>query len=233
MESILIIDDDEQLTQIMTMYLEKDGYKVFWAEDGITGQKFCEQLTPSLIIMDVMLPGIDGLGLCKHLRYNQCFIPILMVSAKNNVNDRISGLEIGADDYLCKPFSMNELVVRVKTLLRRWGNYDESFSPKPALWIDSDKKKLYHLGNEVELTSTEYTIMDTFLKQQGKVFSREELMLRLRGIDHLHLTERAIDFHITNLRKKIEKDPKKPKYIKTLWGMGYQFQGGEEQNCEK
>ncbi|OEF98120.1 response regulator transcription factor [Desulfuribacillus alkaliarsenatis] len=232
MKTILIIDDDEQLVQIMTMYLQKNGYQVYWAEDGVTGGQLCQKLKPNLIILDVMLPGIDGFKLCTHLRCNKCCAPILMISAKSDVTDRINGIELGADDYLCKPFSMNEMVVRVKALLRRWEGIEEKVAIKPRLYIDYDKRKIFLKDKELDLTNTEYLIMVLFLKNQGKIFSRDELMSNLRGIDHLHLTERAIDFHITNLRKKIEKSPKNPTYIKTIWGMGYQFQQTEDEDNE-
>jgi DNA-binding response OmpR family regulator len=227
MSKILIIEDDLSIGEMMAIYLYEDGYEVKRAENGRQGEVLFREFQPDMIILDLMLPDMDGIQLCTTIRHTSN-IPILMVSAKNEVSDRVKGLQTGADDYLCKPFSMRELSARIQALLRR-SNAFPSQAPSPSdvpnqhgIHLDLEKRCLYVGGKIIETTFSEYEIMKLFWQNQGRVYSREELLNRVRGFDS-QVTERAIDVHIANLRKKIEDDPKEPKYIKTVWGVGYKF----------
>ncbi|MGG1517500.1 response regulator transcription factor [Paenibacillus oryzisoli] len=238
MSKILIIEDDFSIGEMMSIYLYEDGYEVKRAENGGEGERLLQQFQPDAMILDVMLPDIDGIQLCSHIRRTSN-IPILMISAKSEVSDRVRGLQTGADDYLCKPFSMRELSARVQALLRRSHSFASAASelsaastvparaqmqpdPPMKITLDIEKRCLIVHGKVVETTFSEFEIMKLFWQNQGKVYSREELLNRVRGFDS-YVTERAIDVHIANLRKKIETDPKEPKHIKTVWGVGYKF----------
>ncbi|MGG1553334.1 response regulator transcription factor [Paenibacillus ferrarius] len=238
MSKILIIEDDFSIGEMMSIYLYEDGYEVKRAENGGEGERLLRQFQPDAIILDVMLPDIDGIQLCANVRQTSN-IPILMISAKSEVSDRVRGLQTGADDYLCKPFSMRELSARVQALLRRSHSFAAAAAelsvastapshaqtppdPPMKITLDTEKRCLLVHGKVVETTFSEFEIMKLFWQNQGKVYSREELLNRVRGFDS-YVTERAIDVHIANLRKKIETDPKEPKHIKTVWGVGYKF----------
>jgi DNA-binding response OmpR family regulator len=227
MSKILIIEDDLSIGEMMSIYLYEDGYEVKRAENGRQGEVLFRDFQPDMIILDLMLPDMDGIQLCTTIRQTST-IPILMVSAKNEVSDRVKGLQTGADDYLCKPFSMRELSARIQALFRRSNAYPSQV-PSPSdvlnplgIHLDLEKRCLYINGRNIETTFSEYEIMKLFWQNQGRVYSREELLNRVRGFDS-QVTERAIDVHIANLRKKIEDDPKEPKHVKTVWGVGYKF----------
>ncbi|OCT16629.1 DNA-binding response regulator [Paenibacillus pectinilyticus] len=227
MSKILIIEDDLSIGEMMSIYLYEDGYEVKRAENGRQGETLFREFQPDMIVLDLMLPDVDGIQLCTMFRQTS-HIPILMVSAKNEVSDRVKGLQTGADDYLCKPFSMRELSARIQALLRR----SNTFTPQAPsssdtvihamINLDVEKRCLFVAGKSIDTTFSEFEIMKLFWQNQGRVYSREELLNRVRGFDS-HVTERAIDVHIANLRKKIEDDPKEPKHIKTVWGVGYKF----------
>lgn len=227
MSKVLIIEDDLSIGEMMSIYLYEEGYQVMRAENGRQGETLFRDFNPDVIVLDIMLPDVDGIQLCTYFR-TASTIPILMVSAKSEVSDRIKGLQTGADDYLCKPFSMRELAARVQALLRR----STAFAHVAATAADSSTNQVVHLDLEkrclfvhnklIETTFSEFEIMKLLWQNQGRVYSREELLNRVRGFDS-YVTERAIDVHIANLRKKIETDPKEPKYIKTVWGVGYKF----------
>lgn len=227
MSKILIIEDDLSIGEMMAIYLYEDGYEVKRAENGRQGEALFREFQPDMIILDLMLPDMDGIQLCTTIRHTST-IPILMVSAKNEVSDRVKGLQTGADDYLCKPFSMRELSARIQALLRRSNAFPPqapSASDTPnqqGIHLEFEKRCLYVGGKNIETTFSEFEIMKLFWQNQGRVYSREELLNRVRGFDS-QVTERAIDVHIANLRKKIEDDPKEPKHIKTVWGVGYKF----------
>jgi two-component system response regulator RegX3 len=237
MSSLLIIEDDTQLIDVMTVYLQRDGHQVYWAEDGLTGLQAKNRLKPDLIILDIMIPGMDGLTVCREIRKDS-ITPILMISAKRDVPDRVEGLRLGADDYLCKPFSMNELVARINSLLRRHGYIQANqvnggaIAPpySAAIRLDLERHVICVQGHEVELTYSEFVLMKAFFSHPRKVFSREELLAIVKGEEQLLVTDRAIDLHITKLRKKIEQDSRNPQYIKTAWGIGYKFvlEGADE-----
>lgn len=226
MAKVLIIEDDQSIADMMTIYLEEEGYTVSSASDGAEGKNLLQAIDPDVIILDVMLPDTDGITLCRHIR-TVSLKPILMVSAKKEVSDRVNALLVGADDYLCKPFSMRELAARLTALLRRSSMSPLSEAPAPKeqkrnLHVDMERRCLYVEERLVETTYSEFEIMKLLWMNPSKVFSREELLNKIRGLDS-YVTERSVDVHITNLRKKIEKDPKSPKYVKTVWGVGYKF----------
>lgn len=231
MPKVLIIEDDQSIADVMTIYLEEEGYTVFCGSDGFEGKQLLRSAEPDIIILDVMLPDTDGITLCGELRLEHNQIPVLMVSAKKEVSDRVNALLVGADDFLCKPFSMRELAARLTALLRR-----SSMAPaiaagetvpvtkekRSGVHIDTERRGLYIEDRLVETTYSEFEIMKLFWMHPAKVFSREELLNKIRGIDS-YVTERSVDVHITNLRKKIETDPKNPRYVRTVWGVGYKY----------
>jgi DNA-binding response OmpR family regulator len=226
MSKVLIVEDDLSIGEMMSIYLNEEGYEVKRAEDGKAAEKEFKEFGPDVIVLDVMLPDTDGLQLCTYFR-SKSSLPILMVSAKSEVSDRVKGLVTGADDYLCKPFSMREFSARVQALLRRAQSVPAVTSTnepttEASIHLDLEKRCLYVSQLVVDTTFSEFEIMKLFWQNQGRVYSREELLNRVRGFDS-YVTERAIDVHIANLRKKIENDPKEPKYIKTVWGVGYKF----------
>lgn len=225
MSKILIIEDDLSIGEMMSIYLYEEGYQVMRAETGRQGEVLFRDFEPDVIVLDIMLPDVDGIQLCTDFR-NSSTIPILMVSAKNEVSDRVKGLQTGADDYLCKPFSMRELSARIQALLRRSHAFPlpvpSTETSEQVVYLDLEKRCLFVHSKIIETTFSEFEIMKLFWQNQGRVYSREELLNRVRGFDS-YVTERAIDVHIANLRKKIEADPKEPKYIKTVWGVGYKF----------
>ncbi|WNR45600.1 response regulator transcription factor [Paenibacillus roseipurpureus] len=226
MSKILIIEDDLSIGEMMSIYLYEDGYEVKRAENGRRGVALFRDFQPDVIVLDLMLPDMDGMQLCTTIRQTS-HIPILMVSAKNEVSDRVKGLQTGADDYLCKPFSMRELSARIQALLRRSNAFPSALGPTDEInagniTLDLEKRCLYVGGKNIETTFSEFEIMKLFWQNQGRVYNREELLNRVRGFDS-QVTERAIDVHIANLRKKIEIDPKEPRHIKTVWGVGYKF----------
>lgn len=230
MSTILLIEDDHSIADMISIYLSEEDHSVFRAADGQQGKQLFTECQPDVVILDLMLPDTNGMELCKHFRsFSQ--VPIMIVSAKNEVSERVNALMTGADDYLCKPFSMRELAARTTALLRRAAMQSRVQPAEAAaeakevrdISLDLEKRCIYLLNHPVETTYSEFEIMKNFWLHPGKVFSREELLNKIRGIDSF-VTERSVDVHITNLRKKIEADPKEPKYIKTVWGVGYKFE---------
>ncbi|MBE1441866.1 response regulator transcription factor [Paenibacillus sp. OAS669] len=227
MATVLLIEDDHSIADMISIYLSEEDYVVHIARDGQQGAELFRTVQPDVIILDVMLPDLNGMELCREFRA-QSPVPIMMVSAKSEVSERVKALVIGADDYLCKPFSMRELAARTGALLRRSTMNKAAADAKPsadtqAIRVDMEKRCVYLHNTVVETTYSEFEMMKHFWLHPGKVFSREELLNKIRGMDAF-VTERSVDVHITNLRKKIEKDPKDPKHIKTVWGVGYKFE---------
>jgi DNA-binding response OmpR family regulator len=231
MSTVLLIEDDQSIADMISIYLSEEDYTVHWGADGQQGTKLFSTIEPDVIILDIMLPDTNGMDLCRDFR-TVSNVPIMMISAKSEVSERVKALIIGADDYLCKPFSMRELAARTGALLRRSALNQAAHvvSPKTeieldpqSIKIDMEKRCIYLLNHPVETTFSEFEIMKHFWMHPGKVFSREELLNNIRGIDTF-VTERSVDVHITNLRKKVEIDPKEPKHIKTVWGVGYKFE---------
>ncbi|WP_159883594.1 response regulator transcription factor [Paenibacillus puerhi] len=231
MSRILLVEDDHGIADMMSIYLSEEGYTVNRASDGQQGIRMFNEHHPDVIILDLMLPDTNGIDLCKQLR-KVSSVPIMIVSAKNEVSERVNALMNGADDYLCKPFSMRELAARTTALLRRSAlTHQTSAAPgtetvaedKRDIVLDMEKRCIYIHKQPIETTYSEFEIMKNFWLYPGKVFSREELLNKIRGIDSF-VTERSVDVHITNLRKKVESEPKEPKHIKTVWGVGYKFE---------
>ncbi len=221
---ILIVDDNPKIVELVRLYLEKDGYRVFVAYDGLEALEVARQKQPDLIVLDLLLPGMDGLDVCRILRA-ESEVPIIMLTAKSTEEDKLVGLELGADDYLTKPFSPRELVARIRAVLRRVG---KEAAQGPAelrfadLLIDRRSHEVQVRGEPVHLTPTEFRLLEVLAREPGRAFTRLELLDRVFGYDFEGF-ERTVDVHIKNLRKKIEPDPKEPTYIKTVYGVGYKF----------
>lgn len=223
MNSILIIEDEKSVSDILKAYLEKEGYGVFTTESGLEGIEIFRKEKISLVILDLMLPDIDGEEVCKILR-RISDVYIFMLTAKSTLTDKIEGLNIGADEYLTKPLSPRELTARVNALFRRVnGNKDDILNfDDNELFINYDKRLVKLKGEEVNLTPNEFDILYTLASNQGKVFTREAIIERVFGID-FDGSDRIVDVHIKNLRKKIEADSRSPKYIVTVTKVGYKF----------
>ena len=232
-ETILIIEDEAKVAQIIRAYLEKEGYKIRIITDGAKVIDEIKNNPPDLIILDRMLPNVSGDLLCTQIR-QQNEIPILMLSALTTEEERIFGLQIGADDYMIKPFSPKELVTRVMALLRRSKKKER---PAPLvldngrLLIDPLKYEVYRDGTKLSLTPTEFQLLLMLAIHAGQVFRREALLEKLQGTSYEGY-EQTIDAHIKNLRQKLEPYPAKPRYIKTIFGVGYKFSPEQERNHE-
>ncbi|ERJ11256.1 response regulator transcription factor [Haloplasma contractile] len=227
MKKILIIEDEKNVIEVVEAYLTKEGYTVYKSTNGKEGLSIFNQKAPDLLVLDLMLPDISGEEICKEVR-KKSNVPIIMLTAKSAVEDRIKGLSIGADDYLVKPFSPKELVMRVRTVLRRLSNTEPlsdviSFR-NDDLKIDVIQHKVFKKGNEVNLTPVEYKLLSLLIKNVNRVYTREDLIEKVLGAD-FEGYDRTIDSHIKNLRKKIEDNPKQPIYIKTVIRVGYKFEG--------
>lgn len=227
MKNILIIEDEESVAQVLKAYLEKEGYSVHSTTRGLKGIEIFKSMDFKLIILDLMLPDISGEEVCKIIRQSSN-VHIFMLTAKSAVNDRIEGLNIGADEYLVKPFSPRELTARVNALFRRFGAEEglpSSVFDDGNLCIDYDRRIIKVKGEEVPFTPNEFDILYTLAVNKGKVLSREQLIDKIFGMD-FEGYDRTVDVHIKNIRKKIEDDTKNPKYIITVVKVGYKF-GGE------
>lgn len=223
MEKILIIEDEIELVRVLRSYLEQSGYQVLEAQRGDKGLALWEQHKPDLVILDLNLPGMDGLDVARHIR-QKSDTPILMLTARVEETDQIVGLEIGADDYVTKPFSPKVVVARVRALLRRTKDERtaEPIIRVADLEIDPAAHTVQRGGEEIELTPTEFNLLVALASQPGRVFSRLQLLEATQGVSYEGY-ERTIDAHIKNLRAKLEKDPKNPQYIETVFGVGYRF----------
>jgi len=226
-EKILIIEDEEDLVKGLKLNLADEGYEVDWASNGEEGLRKAIEETPDLIILDIMLPKKNGLDVCRELRQKHVTIPIIMLTAKGEEIDKVVGLEIGADDYMTKPFSIRELLARIKAHLRREKREGKTI-PEVYLFgdveIDFTHFKVKHKDKRLDLTSLEVEILKYFIAHQGEVITREALLDKIWGYEK-YPTTRTIDNHILKLRKKIEEDPSHPKYILSIYGEGYRFMG--------
>ncbi len=226
---ILIVDDDRKTADLIRMYLERDGYQALVANEGRQALELARQRRPDLIVLDLMLPIIDGLDICRILRA-ESRVPIIMLTARTTEDDKLLGLDLGADDYVTKPFSPRELVARVRAVLRRMGENQEK-GPATArfgeLAIDFVSHSVRLRGAPIRLTPKEFKLLETLVREQGRAFSRLELLEQVFGYDYEGL-ERTVDVHIMNLRKKIEHDPALPIYILTVYGVGYKFAEEED-----
>jgi two-component system OmpR family response regulator/two-component system alkaline phosphatase synthesis response regulator PhoP len=225
--AILIVDDEEPIQELLKFNLEKEGYTVLVAYDGPSALRIVEEKRPDLVILDVMLPGMDGMEVCNQLRQNSISrdIPVIMLTAKVEEIDKVLGLELGADDYLTKPFSPRELLARIRARLRRIKpQTEENELVRDDLRIDLDRFKVLVRGEEVELTPKEFELLRVLATHPGKVYSRDELLEQVWGYEYLGDT-RTVDVHVRHLRQKVERDSSNPEYIETLRGIGYRLKG--------
>ncbi|MFC4799948.1 response regulator transcription factor [Neobacillus sp. GCM10023253] len=225
---ILLVDDERRIIEVLEAYLEREGYEIYSADNGIDALKKAKTLQPDLIILDLMLPDISGEEVCRLVR-KESDVPILMLTAKSAEDDRINGIVMGADDYLTKPFSPREVVVRVQAILRRvkkTEKVDRLEFNRRKLAINLEKKEVTVNGQYITLTPIEYKLLTNMAGNPGRVYSRMDLLEKIQdeGI-YYEGYERSVDTHIKNLRKKIETDSRQPEFIMTVFGMGYKFGG--------
>jgi len=227
---VLVVDDDVKTVELVKLYLNRDGYRVLTAYDGIEALRLARESHPDLIVLDLMLPGIDGLEVCRTLRA-ESDVPIIMLTARTTEQDRLTGLDLGADDYVTKPFSPKELAVRVRVVLRRLPGETLQRGPteirRGDLIINSRKYEASLAGRPLNLTPIEFKLLGVLVKEPGRAFSRAQLIEKALGYDFEGF-DRTIDVHILNLRRKLEPDPNHPKYIKTVYGVGYKLVRGEQ-----
>jgi DNA-binding response OmpR family regulator len=223
MPSVLVVDDEPIVRSVVVRYLERDGYETFEASDGIAAREMIERSQPDLVVLDVMLPGIDGLELCRWIRSNS-ERPVIMLTARGEEADRIVGLELGADDYVTKPFSPRELAARVRTVLRRVvANHpaDATISFGDVV-LDSAAREVKKAGRSIHLTAREFDLLWFLASHPRRVFSRDQLMSSVWGYTAA-LDSGTVTVHVRRLREKIEDDPSDPRYLETLWGVGYRL----------
>jgi len=224
---ILVVEDDRDIAHLVEIHLQDLGAEPTLVHDGTAALELATRRTFDLIILDLMLPGIDGLEICRRLRARTNYTPILMLTARSADVDRIVGLELGADDYLTKPFNIRELIARVKALLRRVDALSKPEEAPPQLdfgdlVIDVEKRKVTLAGDEVDLTAKEFDLLLQFARNPGRVYTRAQLLDLVWGYGHDGY-EHTVNSHINRLRSKIEKDQSKPAWILTVWGVGYKF----------
>jgi DNA-binding response OmpR family regulator len=225
-KKILVVDDDVKTVELVKLYLTRDGYQVLSAYDGIEAMRLARESRPDLVVLDLMLPDIDGLEVCRILRHEST-VPIIMLTAKTTDQDKLTGLGLGADDYVTKPFSPKELAARVRAVLRRLpGERGPEEIRSGELSMNFTKHEAWFAGKPLDLTSVEFKLLGVLVKEPGRVFSRANLIEEALGYDFEGF-DRTIDVHILNLRRKLELDPSHPRYIKTIYGVGYKFVGGE------
>ena len=224
--TVLVVDDDRKIVELVQLYLEKDGYRVLIAHDGLQALELARRKRPDLIVLDLLLPDLDGLDVCRILQA-ESKIPIIMLTARTTEDDRLTGLDIGADDYITKPFSPRELMARVRAVLRRTNDRVAAGAPEMRfgdLVIDRRGHEVRVEDQVVDLTPTEFRLLEAMAEQPGRTFSRLDLLDRVFGYDFEGF-ERNVDVHVKNLRKKIEPNPRRPSFIQTVYGVGYKLSG--------
>lgn len=235
-QSILLVEDNQDLLNLVNINLSDQGYQVHTAADGQKALELYKEKSPSLIILDIMLPKVDGLEVCKQIRKEDRLVPILMLTAKAEEVDKVLGLELGADDYMTKPFSIRELLARVKAMFRRMDANQSAGENLPEVLRHKDLelypnlRKVVLNGETLELTSKEYDLLMLFFSNPGKAYSREELLNEVWGYTYDGYSH-TVNSHINRLRSKIEKDPSEPEYVKTVWGVGYRFTEKKEEQA--
>ena len=225
-EKILVVDDEEHILELISFNLTNNGYKVIKANNGIDAVRLAIEEKPKLILLDLMIPGKDGYDVCREVRSNSEIrnIPIIMLTAKSEELDKILGLELGADDYITKPFSVRELLARVKAVLRRFSVVE----PESSVWVfgnlkaDFEKREIHVKDKKLDLTLKEFVLLEIFIRNIGKILTRDTLLDKIWGYEYIGET-RTVDVHIRYLRKKVEEDDKNPKLIETIRGVGYRF----------
>lgn len=225
-KKVLVVDDDVKTVGLVRLYLDRDGYQVLTAYDGVEALRLARESRPDIIILDLMLPDIDGLDVCRKLR-RESDVPIIMLTARTTDTDKLTGLDLGADDYVTKPFSPKELVARVRAVLRRLpGERGPAEITIGELSMNLATHEARFAGRPLNLTSLEFRLLGVLAKEPGRVFTRTGLIEQALGYDFEGF-ERSVDVHILNLRRKLEPDPSHPRYIKTVYGVGYKYVGGE------
>ena len=238
LKKVLVVEDDMAIQTLLKYNLEQAGYQVKTVADGKQGYELAKTKNYDFILLDIMLPQMDGLEITKSLRQDKVTTPILIITARDQEIDKIIGLELGADDYLTKPFSPREVIARLKAISRRLPQEESVPAVKnstevyefPDFTIDLDQVKVLQNGQPVQLTPKEFELLAYFVKRPGRVLSREKLLNGIWGYDYVGQT-RMIDMHVSHLREKIEPDPKKPRYIETLRGFGYRFNGDVDEDA--
>ncbi|MBB6623037.1 response regulator transcription factor [Clostridium gasigenes] len=229
-EKILVVDDEGHIVELISYNLSLAGYKVVTASNGLDAVKIAKEEKPRLILLDLMIPGLDGFDVCKEIRGNKELknTSIIMLTAKGEELDKILGLELGADDYITKPFSVRELLARVKAVLRRVGTVKEENDIFVAgnLKVNFERREVLISDSKVDLTLKEYELLDILIKNRGKILTRDTLLDKVWGYEYIGET-RTVDVHIRYIRKKIEEDDKNPKFIETIRGVGYRFNPNE------
>lgn len=224
-KSVLIVEDDTNTADLVALYLRREGFQTLTAGDGEQGLNLAERYHPDLVILDLMLPNVDGWEVCRRLR-QKSNVPVIMLTARGEEIDRVAGLTLGADDYVVKPFSPRELVARVVAVLRRARPYEDESGKvlqHGNIRLNLEKRRLYVRDHPVDLTHHEYTLLEALMRVPGKVFTRDELLERIYPRGEAMVIDRVVDVHIGKLRKKIESDPSNPDFIFTVRGIGYRF----------
>jgi two-component system alkaline phosphatase synthesis response regulator PhoP len=223
MKTVLLVEDEPKIAQIVRDYLQHAGFEVVSTGDGASAVTLARERRPDLVVLDLGLPRMDGLDVAKHMRRDSG-VPIIMLTARVEESDRLRGLDLGADDYVTKPFSPRELVARVRAVLRRSdpSDGDEGTLRRGDLVIDSSRMTVAREGATIDLTPTEFHIVAALARRAGRVFTRAQLLDAVRGSE-VESFERAIDVHIKNIRRKLEPDSRRPRYILTVYGIGYKF----------
>ncbi|SFS71588.1 response regulator transcription factor [Marininema halotolerans] len=233
-KKVLVVDDEPSIVKLVQFNLEKEGYQVLVASDGEAALSKVSEEQPDLIVLDLMLPKVDGLEVCKQVRAQNHHLPILMLTAKTEEFDKVLGLELGADDYMTKPFSPRELTARVKAILRRMEAMRQTDENTPNqllkigdLIIDIEGYEVRHHQRTIDLTPKEFELLIYLANHRGKVLSRDQLLNAVWDYDYIGDT-RIVDVHVSHLREKVEEDSRNPLYIKTVRGIGYKFEGPKE-----
>ncbi len=223
--TVLVVDDDPNIVNLVRLYLGHDGHKVLAAADGKEGLRLAREAHPDLIVLDILLPGMDGMEVCRALR-EESTVPIIMLTARVEEEDRLAGLDLGADDYVTKPFSPRELAARVRAVLRRTAK--EALERGPAelsykdIKVDLRRRSVLVAGAPVQLTPTEFRLLVAFMRDPGRVFTRDQIIDQVFGYDFDGF-DRTVDAHVSKLRRKLERASNSPSYIHTIYGVGYRF----------
>jgi two-component system alkaline phosphatase synthesis response regulator PhoP len=226
-KTALVVEDDKSVSQLIRLYLAQAGYRVISAEDGLVGLRMALEDAPDIVLLDLNLPGMDGIEVCRNVR-KESEVPIIMVTARVDEDDRLTGLDLGADDYVSKPFSPRELVARVNAVLRRSSRNSEKRAKSGNhvtagdIAIDLDRRSATVLGDEIELTPTEFRLLAYFIEGRGRTVSREQIIENVFGYNFSGY-DRTVDTHVSNLRKKLEIANPDRQHLKTMYGVGYRF----------